>query len=278
MGHVHLVHIALREHQTLFIALPAHISRQRVPPTRMIASNAKQAGSSQAEPPANKCRVGHMCPMGSSFEIPCRPVSFYNPKEGIASVLSCLPCPPGKYCGSAGLAEPSGKCAAGFYCSSGARYANEVLSGAGMWKLQMKVLKAYSIQNSVSRQVSVQSDTSAPQELVLRKNVPLENTAPPWGFQFTQENAKQGSSAMKASSAAKGVQLPSIMAKFVLQGTTAPRDLQSLFLAAEAHTSRRAVQHRASHVHKVRRRPLQQFSVSYEYKLSVVPVSVFAIV
>ena len=210
-------------------------------------------GSTQAEPQGKKCRVGHMCPMGSTFEIPCRPVSiidrpcsaelfrgstyrdseakylpmycgtpeskgtyqdmegstfcnpcaggyycpmgadrsfdakyicpkgsfcprgsnhakeylcppggqkfdgslhatrgrytlqvsyklflraftlvrlgFYNPKEGIASVLSCLPCPPGKYCGSAGLAEPSGDCAEGFYCSGGARYPNEVLNG-----------------------------------------------------------------------------------------------------------------------------------------------------
>ena len=61
----------------------------------------------------------------------------------------------------------------------------------------MKALKAYSIQNSVSRQVSVQSGTFAPKERVLRKNVPLENIVPPWGFQWPQETAKQGSSAMK---------------------------------------------------------------------------------
>lgn len=61
----------------------------------------------------------------------------------------------------------------------------------------MKALRAYFIQSSVSKQVSAQPDTSAPQERVPHKSVPLENSARPWGFQCPQENAKQASSAMK---------------------------------------------------------------------------------
>mgnify|MGYP005790409833 CR=1 FL=1 len=52
MGHVQLAHIALREHQTLFRAPLVPISRQRVPPARVIASNAKQAGT-------DACRRNH---------------------------------------------------------------------------------------------------------------------------------------------------------------------------------------------------------------------------
>lgn len=31
----------------------------------------------------------------------------------------CQPCPPGHYCDQIGLVEPSGQCAAGYYCPGG---------------------------------------------------------------------------------------------------------------------------------------------------------------
>ncbi|XP_051788210.1 uncharacterized protein LOC127529233 [Erpetoichthys calabaricus] len=37
--------------------------------------------------------------------------------------MSCWPCPPGLYCGSAGLTHPSGQCAAGYFCKGGSKTA-----------------------------------------------------------------------------------------------------------------------------------------------------------
>lgn len=36
----------------------------------------------------------------------------------------CLVCPSGQFCGSEGLIEPSGQCAAGFLCFTGAKMPN----------------------------------------------------------------------------------------------------------------------------------------------------------
>ncbi|OAF66035.1 hypothetical protein A3Q56_06248, partial [Intoshia linei] len=48
------------------------------------------------------CTIGNYCPIGSKSE---------------------LTCPAGKYCGTYGLATPTGDCDAGYFCSGGDRYA-----------------------------------------------------------------------------------------------------------------------------------------------------------
>ncbi|OEH77833.1 hypothetical protein cyc_01966 [Cyclospora cayetanensis] len=71
--------------------------------------------------PSLKCPQGYYCLKGSfsGYEYPC-PLGTYNNQVGAKSSSECLPCPPGKYCGSRGLTEPTGDCLAGYYCQGGA--------------------------------------------------------------------------------------------------------------------------------------------------------------
>eukprot|EP01029_Cantina_marsupialis_P004433 TRINITY_DN14448_c0_g2_i1.p1 TRINITY_DN14448_c0_g2~~TRINITY_DN14448_c0_g2_i1.p1 ORF type:complete len:1632 (+),score=579.25 TRINITY_DN14448_c0_g2_i1:1-4896(+) len=62
------------------------------------------------------CPTGRYCPAGSSIGILC-PVGTYNPNTLLADVAECQDCPSGKYCGTEGLATPSGDCDAGYYCT-----------------------------------------------------------------------------------------------------------------------------------------------------------------
>ncbi|EDV25654.1 uncharacterized protein TRIADDRAFT_55968 [Trichoplax adhaerens] len=64
------------------------------------------------------CDPGHYCPYNSSLPTPC-PNGTYATSTGNAFVTECDLCDAGKYCGSWGLALPSGACAAGFYCLLG---------------------------------------------------------------------------------------------------------------------------------------------------------------
>lgn len=61
--------------------------------------------------PTSKCHAGYYCPKGSytGYENPC-PLGTYNNVEGAKAISECLPCPIGKYCGSRGLAHPTGEC------------------------------------------------------------------------------------------------------------------------------------------------------------------------
>ena len=40
----------------------------------------------------------------------------YNPETGSSEPRACINCPAGKYCETAGLQEPTGKCSVGYYC------------------------------------------------------------------------------------------------------------------------------------------------------------------
>ncbi|XP_068592031.1 uncharacterized protein [Cebidichthys violaceus] len=61
------------------------------------------------------CPVGHYCRAGCLSPIPCPLGSIRNTIRGV-SIESCSACPAGHYCSTEGLANPSGPCAAGFYC------------------------------------------------------------------------------------------------------------------------------------------------------------------
>lgn len=67
------------------------------------------------------CPSGYYCPFASNNprEFPC-PVGTYNPLSGLRISDGCLPCVEGSYCETPGLSQPTGLCAAGYYCGSGA--------------------------------------------------------------------------------------------------------------------------------------------------------------
>jgi hypothetical protein len=66
------------------------------------------------------CPIGHFCPPQSQFPQRC-PIGTYSNDIGLSLQSQCLPCTPGSFCGSSGLHEVSGPCAAGYYCTIGAQ-------------------------------------------------------------------------------------------------------------------------------------------------------------
>ena len=62
------------------------------------------------------CPTGYYCPSGQKDPIICVQ-GTYNPTTHATVATDCLECPPGKWCGSEGLAAPSGDCDAGYFCS-----------------------------------------------------------------------------------------------------------------------------------------------------------------
>ena len=71
------------------------------------------------------CPPGHYCSRGTAVPMLCD-AGTYQPNIGAQNVSSCLPCEPGSYCNSSGLAESSGLCAAGYYCILGASVAEPI--------------------------------------------------------------------------------------------------------------------------------------------------------
>ncbi|XP_036070832.1 sushi, von Willebrand factor type A, EGF and pentraxin domain-containing protein 1-like [Oryzias melastigma] len=71
------------------------------------------------------CPAGFTCPSENPENppVPC-PKGTYSPVQGLITTGQCLVCPSGQFCGSEGLIEPSGQCAAGFLCISGAKVPN----------------------------------------------------------------------------------------------------------------------------------------------------------
>lgn len=68
-------------------------------------------GSSEAspfsQPYGDVCPMGHFCPQGSGSPRSC-PVGSFLPEPGASSPSHCHPCPPGKYCLTAGGSQPTG--------------------------------------------------------------------------------------------------------------------------------------------------------------------------
>ncbi|CDJ35942.1 uncharacterized protein EMH_0045710 [Eimeria mitis] len=62
-----------------------------------------------------KCPEGHYCELGTVEPKKC-PAGTFSKTTGNASVYDCTDCPPGKYCDSEGLPQPSGPCRAGYLC------------------------------------------------------------------------------------------------------------------------------------------------------------------
>jgi len=77
------------------------------------------------------CPAGHYCSAGASAATPC-PAGTFGSQEGAVDDSACQTCSEGSYCGSAGLAEPEGKCLPGYRCPAGSLYetGDELIVGA----------------------------------------------------------------------------------------------------------------------------------------------------
>lgn len=66
------------------------------------------------------CPLGHYCPNGTRFaaQFPC-PVGTFGNVTQLQAAAQCLPCSPGAYCDGPGLVQPTGPCAAGYFCLAG---------------------------------------------------------------------------------------------------------------------------------------------------------------
>ena len=78
----------------------------------------------------NECPTGHYCPNGtqSALQYPCS-IGTYNPNSTQSSEDACISCPPGKFCGYAGLASDTGDCEAGWFCTGGSAEAQPYVRG-----------------------------------------------------------------------------------------------------------------------------------------------------
>ena len=91
--------------------------------------------------------TGYLCPAGkycvqgcSKFgEVTPCPIScpdgYYNPITAAKSIVSCLKCLPGSFCGGTGTPAPTGLCEAGYYCpeGSGSTYKTTFKTTAGYY-------------------------------------------------------------------------------------------------------------------------------------------------
>uniref|UniRef100_A0A286XEQ6 Uncharacterized protein n=1 Tax=Cavia porcellus TaxID=10141 RepID=A0A286XEQ6_CAVPO len=67
------------------------------------------------------CPQGYYCPLGTAKAIhhSC-PVGTFGARKGLMNISECQPCPAGKFCAQPGLTDPTGDCASGHWCKSGA--------------------------------------------------------------------------------------------------------------------------------------------------------------
>jgi hypothetical protein len=65
------------------------------------------------------CTAGHYCLVKAIEQTKC-PVKTYNDQINGEALEDCLSCPPGRYCATEGLPEPTGYCDAGSFCIIGA--------------------------------------------------------------------------------------------------------------------------------------------------------------
>ncbi|KAF0717142.1 hypothetical protein As57867_002460, partial [Aphanomyces stellatus] len=69
------------------------------------------------------CPAGYYCPASTALPPKC-PAGTYSNITGLAGLGECMQCPPGSYCASSGLTQPSGPCMAGYICIGGAPFQN----------------------------------------------------------------------------------------------------------------------------------------------------------
>lgn len=94
------------------------MTRARSLPQQALPScsrSSKQQGL-PPQPWATWTPSSELCFLGTKYatQYPC-PRGYYNPDPLTQSLDSCLPCPPGHYCGQENLTQASGPCDAGAF-------------------------------------------------------------------------------------------------------------------------------------------------------------------
>ncbi|XP_070552128.1 fibrillin-2-like [Ptychodera flava] len=69
------------------------------------------------------CGLGHYCPVGATYMVPC-PTGTYLNYLGGKNESECIDCDPGYFCNETGIDAPIGQCWPGFYCLGGAAQPN----------------------------------------------------------------------------------------------------------------------------------------------------------
>ena len=75
------------------------------------------AGTALLEPTGD-CLPGYYCPGGAATSNPVATICTAG-HYCLRAVAAQTPCPPGDYCATQGLTQPTGKCFPGFYCLGG---------------------------------------------------------------------------------------------------------------------------------------------------------------
>lgn len=77
-------------------------------------------GTNTLTKPKVPCAPGFYCPAGTQYptQFPCDQ-GTYSPNTDNFRKQDCTLCPPGKYCETTGLSEPTGLCIEGYYCPAG---------------------------------------------------------------------------------------------------------------------------------------------------------------
>ena len=76
---------------------------------------------------AGPCFVGHYCPRGTNYPLPCAAGSFANTTH----MESCHPCPGGYFCLEGASSFDSSMCPSGHYCPTGTKFSTEFMCPSG---------------------------------------------------------------------------------------------------------------------------------------------------
>jgi len=83
------------------------------------------------------CPSGAFCPGANGYNYSLCPAGTFNNVTNLEATLECAQCRGGSYCETPGLPEPTGLCAAGYFCELGvdtiAPENNNTGTGGGYW-------------------------------------------------------------------------------------------------------------------------------------------------
>ena len=68
---------------------------------------------------ADPCPTGYYCTGNNGYNYTACPAGTFNAVTKLSAESECQQCSGGQYCATPGLSNPTGDCAAGYYCDIG---------------------------------------------------------------------------------------------------------------------------------------------------------------